>query len=719
MLQELQEQREQREAHARAPESALVQARMQAKERAQVSALAQERARARVQARDQVRVQRVRAQAQAQAWAQRMDVEAQMVALARVEARAEARAEALTRTEVRAEALALAEVRAEALAQAALARAEALAKALEVAGFGVLQRSHPATHGDAMAKALEVASFVPSHVTYGEVLADSKLKDIIYSIEPENRHDLARGAWHLSKHWWFIQTIAPITRLPRELLHQILLIIIDNGGHSPLTLMRVSKLWYSIVTGLWASLKLGTTTPSDAVTSKLKRNQWLLDVVVDTKVDRGHSTLSSDAYQAIFAAIEATPRWRSFIVESFPAQADLPEHLVTTGLQQCSGAVMSRLRTFKIKCSCEMSPLLERLLSILGTTASKELTTIEINSANMISFLVPTYSSIFRFVQDLRLDTPRLDTPRLPNPVDLLPHLHQLVTFTASHLSFPDYPNDANLSLVHTLRHLSLRAVSIQWMSGRTFHALESCTLLFPLHGHVLHTFSTNLPNCNDLTFQGYPLDILNGISAQDLTRRTVKCACFETSEGTRQLYRFSSHFSRENRLAPRILHINIEATDQGWITALAFMSNLEELVIGSAQPSSLGAKVLQSLIICPDHVGNLDSTSTLVGGCTWRLVCPSLKRFGLRYRRWLRSSEHFDLIPELVSIIWSREQAKVPLESFRIWKESDQEYPVELVHGSRLSITGFELLYNVKGRDLVRLVNIRFGVVPLSFVLF
>jgi hypothetical protein len=48
---------------------------------------------------------------------------------------------------------------------------------------------------------------------------------------------------------------------------------------------------------------------------------------------------------------------------------------------------MSRLRTFKIKSACEMSPLLDRLLRILGTSASGELTTVEINSANVISFL--------------------------------------------------------------------------------------------------------------------------------------------------------------------------------------------------------------------------------------------------------------------------------------------------------------------------------------------
>jgi len=144
--------------------------------------------------------------------------------------------------------------------------------------------------------------------TYSDVLADSKLKDIIYSVEPGHRHPpachLYRRSHTTQKYWWLIQILTPITRLPRELLHQILLFIIDEASHSPLALMLVCKHWYAIVTGIWASLKLGTTTLKDAVTTKLERNQWFLDVLVDTEIDRGHLTPAEGAYQAIFAAIE-------------------------------------------------------------------------------------------------------------------------------------------------------------------------------------------------------------------------------------------------------------------------------------------------------------------------------------------------------------------------------------------------------------------------------
>ena len=524
-------------------------------------------------------------------------------------------------------------------------------------------------------------------VTYDKILAKPKLMGTISSIKPHHRLPLAHRLWpHRQQYWWLIQIIAPIYRLPSELLQQIFLIIIDNASDPPLVLMRVSKLWYNTVTGIWASLKLGTTTTRDAVKSKLKRNQWFLDVVVDA----GHVTPSVDAYQAIFAAIQASSRWRSLIVETFPAQADLPEDLVNRGLLQCTNSVMNRLRTFKVRFPCEASPLLDHLLRVLGTSASEDLTIVEINSANVISFLVPTYPSIFRSVIVLSLDV-----PGLPNPVDLLPHLHQLKTLTASHLLLPIYHNDVDLPFVHTLRHLRLRSVSIQWMSGRTFHALESCAIIFPVHRHVLHTFCTTLPRCRVFSFEGYPLDILRGVSAHKLTQFSVVCSSSYKPRGSQQLARFSSQALQESRLAPRILHISIEATDAAWTKALTFMSNLEELVIHNAQPSSLGVKVLRSLVVHPVYANNLGPTAT--PGAWNTPVCPSLKRFGLRYRRWLRPNEHFDLIPEFMSIIRTRRESKFFLQSFRLWARSDQKAPLELMKGSWMSDEGFVGLMELK----------------------
>ena len=83
---------------------------------------------------------------------------------------------------------------------------------------------------------------------------------------------LERGLWPRRRqdYWWLIQIITPIARLPPELLHQILLIVIDNDNDSPLALVQVCKSWYDVVTDIWGSLKLGTTTPRNDITKKLK-----------------------------------------------------------------------------------------------------------------------------------------------------------------------------------------------------------------------------------------------------------------------------------------------------------------------------------------------------------------------------------------------------------------------------------------------------------------
>jgi hypothetical protein len=578
------------------------------------------------------------------------------------------------------------------------ARAEAVARVVAQAGKRAVARAEALVQALTGPRALAEDRAEEYTFRYDEVLADSKLVDIIDSIKPDQRRSLAHQLLlpqiTSQEHWWFIQIIIPITRLPTELLHQILLIIIDDASHSPLVLMLVCRLWYTLVTGIWASLKLGTTTPKDVVTNKLERSQMFLDLLVDTEFDRGDFTPSDCAYDAIFAAIQATSRWRSFVVETFPAEADLSEHLVDDHLKRCPNAVLNRLRTFRIKSACEMSPLLDRLLHILGTSASEELMTIEINSPSAISLLAPTYPSIFNSVKFLSLDALGLH-----NPVDFLPHLRQLEELTASHLSLPNYHKDVNLPFVHTLRHLTLRAVSIQWMSDRTFYALKRCTLLYPLH-RLLHSLSTTLPNCENFAFHGYPLDILDGVSARKLTQLSVTSSCSDKLRGGRQLVCISSRTLQESRLTPRILYIGIEATTQAWIKSLVFMSNLEELVIECAQPSSLGVKVLQSLVVRPVHANNMGTAATVIGWDT-PVLCPSLKRFGLRYRRWLRPSEHFDLIPDILSIVWSRQVSLFSLQSFRVWRTSDQKYSLELIKGSCISLSGFERLANYSSTHL------------------
>ena len=232
----------------------------------------------------------------------------------------------------------------------------------------------------------------------------------------------------------------------------------------------------------------------------------------------------------------------------------------------------------------------------------------------------------------------------------------------------------------------------------RTFDSLESCTITFPLHRHILPILGTTFPNCKLFTFQGYLLDILDCISVHTLIQLSVTRSASFNRRGDRQLLWFSTQALRESRLAPRILRISIEATNQAWISALALMSDLEELVTGNARPSSLGVRVLQSLIVRPVHASNTGKTSTPEKRDP--PLCPSLRRMGLKYRRWLRASEHFDLTPIFWSIIRSRERSNCARQLFRVWRKGDEEDPLELVGISRIVVNRVERVLNESGSD-------------------
>ena len=125
-------------------------------------------------------------------------------------------------------------------------------------------------------------------------------------------------------------------------------------------------------------------------------------------------------------------------------------------------------------------------------------------------------------------------------------------------------------------------------------------------------------------------------------------------------------------------------------------MSDLEELVIHSAQPSSIGATVFQSLAVHPVHTSKMGTTSS--PGEPSAPLCPSLRRFVLKYDRWLRPTEQFDLIPVFVSFIQSRQHSNHALESFDIWTTGDRKDPLELIEGSQMSVEGFRQLAEESG---------------------
>jgi len=205
----------------------------------------------------------------------------------------------------------------------ALERARGFERALDLAfrdsgyrWYGFLIKARALIHERAVAhERTRVQPMVPvphnQPFDLAAIFADSSIMEIINSFGSSERSDLASVLWLDSpqtKHdySWLFYIITPVTRLPLELLQQILLIVIDEVSDPPSALMHVCKHWHVVVTGIWASLKLGPRTTKDDVIRRLERNQSVLDIFVDTEMDRGDISPSDEA---IFTVVEAAARW--------------------------------------------------------------------------------------------------------------------------------------------------------------------------------------------------------------------------------------------------------------------------------------------------------------------------------------------------------------------------------------------------------------------------
>ena len=132
--------------------------------------------------------------------------------------------------------------RAEAQADVWAPRAEALVRALAQARAGMVDEGEislekpmeplrPAWYKQRTSLLPPVPMLPhPSHIpTYEEVLADLKIKLILDSLISYHRHGLAHHLWGHSEHFWLIQIITPITRLPPELITFILCCVLAIG----------------------------------------------------------------------------------------------------------------------------------------------------------------------------------------------------------------------------------------------------------------------------------------------------------------------------------------------------------------------------------------------------------------------------------------------------------------------------------------------------------
>ena len=454
--------------------------------------------------------------------------------------------------------------------------------------------------------------------------------------------------------------VTPTHRLPVEIMVEIFHIALDVGQLRT-RLMHVCRRWCKIVermTSVWSSLNLGARTTPESVQRLLSRAGTLpLVVKIDTNRE---SSLTGELHASIAMAGSKASQWQTLKITSLSQdEPDAPSDHALTSMQL---QPMRQLKHLDIK-EPVLSPLLRLLLQNVATEAVGKLVSMEIHSLPAIEYLFqPVHVSIC-----CTLTTLIAKVPKMSHPIDLLPHFIQLEVLDLTNLHLAIIDNGSPLPLALTLRHLCLKAVSIQWMGGQVFSKLEDCTIVAPLNDPSLH-HDVQLPACTKLHFENWNMSSIGQFLAPALDQMSVRSNAWCTYKGNQQVVRLvSAGFGMA--IQPKFLSLGVVCKEKVLLAVLQLLPGLVELKLDLRRPSALGKHFFTGLLAKPvnHRAGGLRFDWREVFGensTGWRCtVCPSLRVLELKYQRWLRPVYNNDFLPPLLALSWSRAKATTPLQ--------------------------------------------------------
>ena len=481
--------------------------------------------------------------------------------------------------------------------------------------------------------------------------------------------------------------LAPIRRLPIELLAEIFAITIICHGQNPFHMTRVCRSWRATILGMariWSRMTLRPSTAPEYVDFIMERTKQVpLEVEINTD-GIPHASYGSMGegmlYKGMALALKTMPRWRALTLVGFPGESDV------IGATEFARP-LEKLETLKITGPCEMSGPFNQFLDTLTKTSTEKLTHVEIATPNVIwSLSSPAYRPFFS-----RLRYFKVDVREMRDPADILPYFENLEVLEAHRLRLPTYPCDMDLPIIRTLKRMSIKIVSVQWMAGRTFPALEECTIVWPHHPETLHLQGgVDLPVCTQFTYDDHLIEPLSEFRLPKLDKLVVRNEAWNKPRGSTQLASVWGESANPKWLRPRVLHLDTQCHDQHLINALQLHPDLEELVLGLVRPDGLGKKFFNNMVARRSKgvssSGGPGSGSAhpngASGGHLVAPLLPKLKVFGVRYRRWIREKEKDEITPLLEKMIESREKTEVPLQSVKFWptKDTPEEHAKELI---------------------------------------
>ncbi len=288
--------------------------------------------------------------------------------------------------------------------------------------------------------------------------------------------------------------------IPVEILSEIFLLVAEDRSWYKKDLALVCRRWRAIMLstpGITSRLYIGRSTKEEVVQMSIQGRKTRFWVIVDVNDKEDGKDFNADDFHASFmAALQAASRWRALVLRSFPPPG---EHKKTHIIVQ----PLDSLWSFTMSQDCDLGYFFEPLMTAITTTTPSHLTTLDLSSLNSVLYLVqPACLHVFCSLTSLTITLSK----RMEGPADILPHLQRLENFDARRLHLPIYSPDARLPLIQTLRSLSLKSVSVQWMAGKVFTVLRHCSITFPHHIDTILCLLAPLLNMTPMTL--IPLDI-------------------------------------------------------------------------------------------------------------------------------------------------------------------------------------------------------------------
>ena len=482
---------------------------------------------------------------------------------------------------------------------------------------------------------------------------------------PIDHHDLAVGTKVDQQNSYFASLLVPIHRLPVEMLAEIFLFSIYSHAHSPSRLMQVCRSWRAVISAIpniWSNVRLSSWTELDKVRFHLKRTKAsLLNVEIDTVADDHEAVRGASKFLGLAVAAKEAKRWRNLIITSFPSKVDVDAYVTPETPAFTFGGPMDDLESFRITNPCESSVVFDQLLDTIASSSHSKLIDMEVMSPNALYRLSqPQFASIFR-----HLVTFKVGVRNMRFEADILPYFERLEGLEISGLYIPSYPPSRDLPVVRTLKSIKLKAVSIEWMTGREFPMVTECAITSPQQIDAFR-HGMSLPACTSFTYKGRKPYLLSFVDLPQLTSLVVGNSVWSPRRGSQELMAPPiAGFARQlTRL--KTLHLDSPCRSATIIVILSLLPALEELTLGIARPNTLGRKFFAAL---------LASESESSDGTGWSVrLCPNLRTLGLRYTRWIRGSETDQVTAILSNIVDSRKRTNTPLRSLRIWKSIDAE---------------------------------------------